>query len=88
MRSGKPLPTVGKGSTSNGSGAKISIHNYGGAKVEARQLSNGEIQVMIDERARQIVRTESPKIVAGELRNPNSSMAKSMKRNYNTDRKR
>lgn len=89
MNSGR-TSTGSSGASSSGSGSQmnVTVQNYGGAQVETRQLSDGEILILIDEKAKAIARQEAPKAVASEMRNPNSHVSKSLTRNTTSQRRR
>lgn len=70
-----------------GGAPNVTIHNYVGAKVETG-WSRGELQVFIREEARRQVASEAPKVIEGQLENPNSRVSKAMSRNTTAARQR
>lgn len=62
---------------SNSSGAKITVNNNTGAQVNARQNSDGSVDIDVIERQ-----------LAGRLGNPNSTLSKSLKQNTTASRRR
>ena len=63
------------------SGANITINNNSTATVQARQMSDGEIIVMIDEAANRAVET-----ISTQVNNPNSDFSRSISSNYSLRR--
>lgn len=87
MRSGKSFRSVGKSSggvLGGGGNVNIKINNNANATVQARQLSSGEIEVMINDR----IAKAAPRIVASQIGNPNSQISKSLATNTKTQRSR
>ncbi|EPH31538.1 Phage tail length tape-measure protein 1 [Acinetobacter guillouiae MSP4-18] len=66
-------------SNSKSQGPNIVINNNGSSKVTARQGADGKIYVTVD---------EVQEIVAGQLRNPNSQISKSVQQNTTATRRR
>ena len=66
-------------SKSKPQGANIVINNNGSSKVVATQGSDGKTYITID---------ELPGLVAGQLRNPNSQISKSVQQNTTATRRR
>ena len=66
-------------SNSKSQGPNIVINNNGSSKVTARQGADGKIYVTVD---------EVQDIVAGQLRNPNSQISKSVQQNTTATRRR
>ncbi|MCU4491465.1 tape measure protein [Acinetobacter guillouiae] len=64
---------------SKSQGPNIVINNNGSSKVTARQGADGKIYVTVD---------EVQEIVAGQLRNPNSQISKSVQQNTTATRRR
>lgn len=87
LRSGQSLPTVGP-SQKGSSGLKLTVNNYSGASISTQTLSNGEVIMMIEERARQVVRKELPKVFKAEINNANSRVSKSITKNTSAKRRR
>ena len=83
MRGKRDLPSVPQSST-KAEGVRINVQNYGSASVSARQLSDGEILILIDEK----IKTGAPKAVAQDLRNSNSRVSKSIGRTTTARRRR
>lgn len=77
-----------KGSASAG-GVSVKIENYGTSKdFEVQTLTSGEIRIIARDEAQNAIKNEVPKVVAGELRNPNSRVSKSLNQNTQTQRRR
>lgn len=67
-------------SSESSSAINVQIHNYSSAKVETQQLSEQDVLVLI--------RDEAPKVVAGQLREPNSRVSKALSQSTTASRKR
>jgi hypothetical protein len=81
-----PGSSVGK---SSGSGITVKIENYGTSKgFEVQQLSETDIRIIAKDEAKQAVYNHTPKVVAGEIKNPNSMVSKSLERNTQAQRRR
>jgi tape measure domain-containing protein len=68
------------GPAMGGGELNIEIHNYSGAKVETKQLSPNDVLIMI--------REEAPKVIAGQIGEPNSKVSKAFSRSTTANRKR
>ena len=91
MRSGKSLGSVPTGGKSNKGGngtINVTVQNYGNSQIQVQQLSSTDIRIIAREEALTAVRRDVPKAVAGELRNPNSRVSKSLRENTQTKRRR
>jgi hypothetical protein len=78
--------SVGK---SSGSGITVKIENYGTSKgFEVQQLSETDIRIIAKDEAKQAVYNHTPKVVASEIKNPNSMVSKSLERNTQAQRRR
>lgn len=80
----------GKAQVSTGTGAvNVTIQNYGTSKsFEVQQLSESDVRVIARDEAERKVAEQTPKLVAAEIANPNSTISKSLSRNTATTRKR
>lgn len=77
------------GSSSSGAAVAVTIENYGTSKdFEVQQISENEVRVIARDEARSIVQKETPGVVAAQIRNPNSSVSKSLGQNTQTQRRR
>jgi phage-related minor tail protein len=63
---GRRIPVAMQGGAK--AGAKITIQNFAGAQVEARELSTGEILVVVDKMVDQKLRSQVPGIMANSQR--------------------
>ncbi len=80
--------TTGSGSAT-GAALNVTIENYGTSKdFEVQQISETDVRIIARDEARQAVRKETPAVVAAEIRNPNSSVSKSLGQNTQTQRRR
>lgn len=82
--------SVGKqGAVRIGSGFSVNIENYGTSKeFEVQQIGESDVRIIARDEARQVIRKETPTIVAGEIRNPNSSVSKSLTQSTQIQRRR
>lgn len=84
--------SVSSNGTNSGSGiggVSVSIENYGTSKdFEVQQLSESEVRIIARDEAKDVVKKETPSLVAGELRNPNSRVSKSLGQSTKTERRR
>jgi len=80
------LDLINKGATPSASSApaNITINNNAGVHVEARELSPGEVEVMITK----AIRDQTGRVVAGMINDPNSPVSRSMQKNLDTGRRR
>lgn len=77
------------GTASVGGSINVSIENYGTSKdFEVQQISETDVRIIARDEARQAVRKEAPSVVAAEIRNPNSSVSKSLGQSTQTQRRR
>lgn len=77
------------GSSSSGAAVAVTIENYGTSKdFEVQQISESEVRVIARDEARAVVQKEAPGVVASQIRNPNSSVSKSLGQNTQTQRRR
>jgi len=75
--------------TGNNSGVNVTIENYGTSKdFEVQQLSETEIRIIARNEAKGVVQKDAPNVVAAQIRNPNSSVSKSLGQNTQTQRRR
>jgi len=75
--------------TATGASINVSIENYGTSKdFEVQQISETDVRIIARDEARQAVRKEAPSVVAAEIRNPNSSVSKSLGQSTQTQRRR
>lgn len=90
IQSGRSLSGSSRSSGAEGEGSRmnVTIQNYGGAVVETKRLSDTELLILIDQRARQAAQEESPSVIANQIRNPNSQVSKSISRSVNANRRR
>ena len=80
MRNGTEV-RIPRGGSSNGT--NINIQNFGNSSVNARELSDGEILILIDESRRNAINT-----TANQLNDPNSRISRSLARNTKLRRRR
>ena len=67
----------------------INIENYGTSKdFDVERISESEIRIIARDEAKQVVKKETPSVIASEIRNPNSSVSKSLSQNTQTQRRR
>lgn len=82
------LEMINKGgsvaSSSSGNSAQVTVHNYAGVQVETSQLSPSQVEVMITK----AIRDQTGKVVAGQINDPNSHVARSLQKNINSERRR
>lgn len=80
--------TVGKTQTLSPQ-VSVSIENYGSNKdFEVQQLSENEIRVIARDEAKNAIKKDVPNLVASSIKNPNSSVSKSLNQNTKTERRR
>lgn len=87
MRAGRPLPSASS-SSSVGNSMNVTVQNFGSSKISVERLSASDIRIIAREEAANLVSSESPRIVASQLRNPNSPVSKSLARNTKSERRR
>lgn len=81
--------TSAAGSSSSGAAVAVTIENYGTSKdFEVQQLSETDIRIIARDEAKGVVQKEAPGVVAAQIRNPNSSVSKSLGQNTQTQRRR
>lgn len=80
------LEAMNRGASFNGGGGiHIEVQNLGTPQTyQAEQMSEGRIRMI----ARDVVQSEAPRAVAGDLNNPNSVTSKSLAKNTRTQRAR
>ena len=92
MQSGRMAPSqVASNSEGPKSSGPIKIFYYDqGTKkdVSFEQLSENEIRIIARDEAKGVVKSEAPSVIAGDLRNPNSSTSKAISRNTLAGRRR
>lgn len=77
------------GSGSSGAAVSVNIENYGTSKdFEVQQISETDIRIIARDEARNMVQKEAPGVVAAQIRNPNSTVSKSLGQNTQTQRRR
>lgn len=77
------------GSGSSGAAVSVNIENYGTSKdFEVQQISESDIRIIARDEARSMVQKEAPGVVAAQIRNPNSTVSKSLGQNTQTQRRR
>ena len=77
------------GSSSSGAAVAVTIENYGTSKdFEVQQLSETDIRIIARDEAKGVVQKEAPNVVAAQIRNPNSSVSKSLGQSTQTQRRR
>lgn len=87
--SGVALNSASAGSSTGSGAINVSIQNYGTSKdFEVQQISETDVRIIARDEARSAVRKETPAVVSSELRNPNSSISKSLGQNTQTQRRR
>lgn len=82
---------VGSRTTGSGGGGSVNvtIANYGTSKsFEVQQLSESDIRIIARDEAEQQVLQKTPKLVAGQLSDPNSTVSKALSRNTQAGRRR
>ena len=82
--SGKVSPA--KPGPGEGRGGNINIHNYAGAEVQARTLSNGDVEVIIRQAAEQGAALAERRI-AGGISNGRSPVAGAISSRYEIQQK-
>lgn len=79
---------AGSGSAT-GAALNVTIENYGVSKdFEVQQISETDVRIIARDEARNVVQKEAPGVVAAQIRNPNSSVSKSLGQNTQTQRRR
>lgn len=77
------------GSSSSAAAIAVNIENYGTSKdFEVQQINESEVRIIARDEARNVVQKEAPGVVAAQIRNPNSSVSKSLGQNTQTQRRR
>lgn len=76
------------GSTSNGQGTRVEIHNYTGQDVQAQQISEGHIRIIAGQEAKAAVYKHSDDAVSQNLTNPSSKTSLANSRYTTSTRKR
>lgn len=72
-----------------GASISVKIENYGSSKdFEVQRINNEEIKIIARDEARQLIRRETPSLVASEISNPNSTISKSLGQNIKAPRQR
>lgn len=88
MNNGAKITPITAQGTQGGS-VRVTIENYGTSKdFEVQQISATDVRIIARDEARQVVRNDTSGIVAAELRNPNSTVSKSLGQNTQTQRRR
>jgi hypothetical protein len=68
---------------------KVVVQNYGTSKgFEVQQLSADEIRIIARDEAKGVVRSDTPTVVAGDMKNPNGKISKSLERHTHVVRRR
>jgi hypothetical protein len=93
LRSGDAtVATRGSNSEGGGTGAgvvNVSIENHGSAKdFEVQQLSPTDVRIIARDEAERVVTKRVPEMVSSDIRNPNSSISKSLNGNTQAGRRR
>lgn len=91
LRSGQARLTSKSGSsgTVGGRPVNVTIQNYGTSKsFDVQQLTPEDVRIIARDEAEQQVVQKSPKVIAGQLGDPNSTVSKSLSKNVATRRNR
>lgn len=85
-----PMPVqIPANNNSRSGGVKVELHNYGTSKLfDVEQLSRDEIRIIARDEASTVVSKETPKVVAAQVRDPNSRISKAMGDGFNVARRR
>ena len=76
-------------SVGTGSQLSVLIQNYGTSKeFEIQKTNENEIRIIARDEAKRVVQSDTPKLMASEIANPNSSTSKSLSQNTQTMRRR
>lgn len=87
MRRGK-MPASAQGVSGSGD-VNISIENYGTSKeFDVQKMDEGRIRIIARDEAQGVVRKETPGLVSNQVRDPNSSISKSLNQNLQAQRRR
>jgi hypothetical protein len=87
----KPILAAMNAGATVGTGASVSvkIENYGTSKqFEVQKDDDNNIRIIARDEAKSVVRTETPKLMAAEIANPNSMTSKSLAQNTSATRRR
>ena len=84
------LEAMNSGRTPNvGNSIIVNIENYGTGKIfDVQKVNEDEIRIIARDETRNVISKEIPKLVSGEIANPNSQISKSLNRNLSVVRKR
>lgn len=81
------LEMINKGATPvSGTAAPVQVivNNNAGVQVETNQLSPGQVEVMITK----AIQSQTGRVIAGQINDPNSLVSRSMQKNISSDRRR
>lgn len=80
------------GVTANNNGPNLTVviedHSTGGMSYETQQVGPNEVRVIAREEAQRALQEQGPRMVAGEVQNPNSDTSKSLARHTSLERRR
>jgi hypothetical protein len=79
---------VAAGAAGANVGFNLTIINETPAQFEVRRLSPTDVVIIARDQAENVVADRAGDVVAQELNNPNSKVAKSFKQNYDSKRRR
>jgi len=75
------------GTSSGSGGMNVTIENHG-ADIETKQIGENDIVIIARRIAKETVARDAPDVMAGAIRNPNSTYSKSLGVSTNTQRRR
>lgn len=82
-----PVMVPTKSNDSSGAAINITVENYTSADISVQQISEKDVRIIARQEASKAVREQSPKIIAGEINNPNSHVSKSLSNNTQAGRR-
>lgn len=77
------LESMNAGRPVGGGGANVTVHNYAGAAVETSTNDDGSLEIRINK----AIANQAPRIIAADLRNPNSRTSKALSSTYDVPRR-
>lgn len=80
------LPMIQVGQNPDQRGMNVEVHNYGGAHVETQKVDENRVRVIVREMGPDIVAQHAPRVIAGDIDNPNGQSSKSIRRNITPQR--
>lgn len=92
------LESINRGATPGGGGrssmpggapvVNISVQNHSTAGIEVQQISPTDIRIIARQEAQRAVEQDAPRVVAAQMRDPNSRVSKSLGQSTRTSRRR